>query len=103
MKKFLVSSAAILSLISGVALAHGMGDMKEPTKEERQKMADMHSKMADCLKSDKPMKECKDDMMKNCKDSMGDDCPMMHMMGHKGGMKGKAHAHGEDDSKTKTE
>lgn len=53
--------------------------MTNMSKEDRQKMADMHMKMADCLKSDKPMKDCKAEMKKECK-SMGKECPMM---GHK--------------------
>jgi fatty-acid desaturase len=61
------------------------GMMSEPTADMRKKMADMHQMMADCLKSEKPMKECKQEMMKNCpmmKD--GKKCPMaaeMDMMG----------------------
>jgi hypothetical protein len=42
----------------------------EPTAEMRKKMAMMHQKMADCLNSTKPVKECKKEMM--------DDCPMMN-------------------------
>lgn len=46
----------------------------EPTAEMRKKMAWMHQKMADCLNSVKPMKECKKEMM--------EDCPMMKDKGH---------------------
>lgn len=58
------------------------------SKEDRQKMADMHSKMAACLKSDKPMSECQKDMMNSCRQMMGKDgCPMMgHMRGMNHGM-----------------
>ena len=57
------------------------------SKEDRQKMSDMHTKMATCLKSDKPMSECQKDMMGSCQKMMGKDgCPMMKdmgaMMGH---------------------
>lgn len=61
------------------------GMMSDPTPETRKKMADMHQMMADCLKSEKPIKECKQEIMKNCpmmKD--GKTCPMaaeMDMMG----------------------
>lgn len=53
------------------------------TKEQRQKMAEVHQKMADCLKSDKPLSECRSEMMKACHDNMGaQGCPMMgHHMG----------------------
>lgn len=54
------------------------------TKEERQaraerhdKMAENHRKMAECLRSDKPVSECRDQMRKECP-MMTDDgeCPM---------------------------
>lgn len=59
------------------------------SKADRQKMAEMHTKMAACLKSDKPMSECQKNMMSSCQKMMGKDgCPMMdHMHGMmKGGM-----------------
>jgi hypothetical protein len=62
----------------------------EPTPEMRTKMAGMHQMMADCLKSDKPISECKQQMMK--------DCPMMKengrcpMMGEMDGMMKGQHA-----------
>ncbi len=51
--------------------------MKEPSKEDRAKIADMHEKMADCLRSDKSMKDCRSEMQASCKE-MGDACPMSH-------------------------
>lgn len=49
-----------------------------PSPEIRQKMAEVHQRMAVCLKSDKPMTECRAEMLKNCQDLMGrDGCPMM--------------------------
>lgn len=57
------------------------------SKEERQKMAEMHTKMAACLESDKPMSDCQSEMMKSCKEMMGKSgCPMMGEMGHMRGM-----------------
>lgn len=54
---------------------------KKVSKEDRQKMAEMHTKMAECLNSDKPMSDCKKEMMDNCKSMGKDGCPMMgHMM-----------------------
>lgn len=65
--------------------------MMEPSKEDRAKMAEMHMKMAECLKTDKPMKECHEEMMKACKDSMDKSgCPMMGM-GKDHMMMGKDH------------
>ena len=62
-------------------------DTKKPpefTTEQRQKMADLHEKMASCLRSDRPMSECHQEMMKGRKDAVGkDSCPMMGgKMGH---------------------
>lgn len=44
------------------------------TQEERTKMAEMHEKMALCLRSSKPLKECKKEMKKAMHE---DGCPMM--------------------------
>ncbi|MBY0314577.1 MAG: hypothetical protein K2Q26_03595 [Bdellovibrionales bacterium] len=52
------------------------------TSEQRQKMAEMHDKMATCLRSEKPMSDCKTEMMQNCKAMMGKgECPMTGHMG----------------------
>ena len=46
--------------------------------EQRQKMAGQHEKMAACLRSDRPLPECREEMMKGCKEAMGKEgCPMM--------------------------
>jgi hypothetical protein len=56
----------------------------DPTPDARQKMATIHEKMAACLRSDRPMAECRADMWKSCQEQMGaDGCPMM---GAGGGM-----------------
>ena len=49
-------------------------------------MAKNHETMAACLRSDKAIGECHDEMMKNCKDT--DTCPMKGHMGKHHGMKG---------------
>lgn len=43
----------------------------EITKEQRQKMAEMHEKMAACLKSDKPFEECHKQMASSCSGGCG--------------------------------
>jgi hypothetical protein len=58
----------------------------EPSKDQRNKMATAHEQMATCLRSDKSMEECHEEMRKSCKE-MGDQCPMM--MGHHGMGMGK--------------
>ncbi len=73
---------SVVALLGNVALAANgsskAGKMLEPTKEQRQKMADLHEKMAACLKSDRLVSDCRKEMMQGCKDTMGKDgCPMM--------------------------
>jgi hypothetical protein len=74
----------------------GKMSMKSMTPEQRLEMASMHEKMAQCLRSDKPMEDCHKEMMKSCEEKMGQGaCPMMghhdhKMMGH----------HGMDETKT---
>lgn len=65
--------------------------MMTMTTEQRQKMATAHEAMAVCLKSERPMSDCHDEMMKGCKDVMGKDgCPMMGGKGMGYGKKGHA-------------
>lgn len=62
----------------------------EFTKEQREDMAMMHEKMVTCLRSDKPMEDCRDEMMGACKDQMGKEgCPMMGEMKYRGKMRNK--------------
>lgn len=90
-----VSALVFLGLSFGAGSAfadhHGKGPMTEPTKEERAQMADMHSKMAECLRSEKSMKDCHEEMKANCpmmKD--GKACPMgMDHHGHMHHSKGE--------------
>ncbi len=70
------------------------------SKEDRQKMAEMHTKMAACLESDKSMSDCQGEMMKSCKEMMGKSgCPMMGEMGH---MKGMMQGQNMMDNKNET-
>jgi hypothetical protein len=79
-------------------------DKPEITAEQRAKMAEAHEKMAACLRSDKSMDACHDEMKTYCHegDSM---CPMMgmhHGMGMGMGMgkkMGKAHHDKMDGNK----
>jgi hypothetical protein len=49
-----------------------------PTAEQRQKMAEVHEKMAECLRSDRPIGECRREMARACNETLGaDGCPMM--------------------------
>lgn len=73
--------------------------MPELTKEERvkradmmDKMAEMHKKMANCLRSDKSMSECHDQMKQDCPMAKEGHCPMMDEMK---GMHGRMHGKGK--------
>lgn len=58
---------------------------QQMTHEQRVKMANAHEKMAACLRSDRPLADCRSEMMKTCHGLMGKaGCPMMGGMG--GGM-----------------
>ena len=48
-------------------------------------MASVHQEMATCLRSDRPISECRAEMLKSCSQMMGEGaCPMMGGTG--GGM-----------------
>ena len=47
------------------------------TREDRQSIAEMHTKMAECLKSDKPISDCRREMMKSYSGIMGSRGHMM--------------------------
>lgn len=62
--------------LSSSALATGTGTDEMPGKaggtekmspEMRQKIASVHQNMADCLKSDRPVSECRSEMMRSKK------------------------------------
>ena len=79
----------MVAMLAGSALAEDKGttQTKAPqmTTEQRGKMADLHEKMAACLRSTRPISECHDEMMKGCQETMGTGgCPMMGGMGHHG-------------------
>ena len=63
--------AALVLLGGGAAFAAG-----DPSPEMRQQMAAVHQKMADCLKSARPIAECRTEMMSSCRAMMGGG--MMH-------------------------
>ena len=76
-------------VIAGSSIVFGADPQQstpaEPSPTSRQKMAEVHQRMATCLASDKPIAQCRSEMWKNCQDLMGKDgCPMMGAWG--GGM-----------------
>jgi hypothetical protein len=118
MKKYTLSTMAFAAVIaSSISTGAPAADSKQSsskssqhettmTKEQRQKMAEVHQKMADCLKSDKPLSECRSEMMKACHENMGGKgCPMMgHHMGEEHMHHGKsASSQGNAESETSDE
>ena len=75
------------ALMSGFAAAADT-TTAEPSKELREKMAAAHEQMAACLRTDRAMSDCREEMMKQCHELMGEHaCPMMGMDKHKHKMK----------------
>ena len=95
--KRIVFTLLAATCFGGLAFAEAMKKHPEPTKEQRVKMAEMHEKLAACLRSDKPAHECHNEMMDSCRESK-DACPMMGMM-HPGMM----HHHEESEKAEKKE
>lgn len=86
-----VIASVLLIMGASAALAADPppADHAAPSKEMREKMATVHEQMAACLRSDKPVADCRSQMMKSCEDTMGEKgCPMMghgkrnHMIPH---------------------
>jgi hypothetical protein len=82
-------AATVIMLFTAVSLAWAASPAPAnptPSKEQREKMAQAHEKMATCLRSERPLAECHQEMMQACHDTMGGQgCGMM--MGP-GGMRG---------------
>ena len=54
------------------------GTPPAPSKAQREQMAVLHEKMAACLRSDKELAACRDEMRSSCRATMGEQaCPMM--------------------------
>lgn len=67
--------AAVTMLTAGAETARPVRGTSEPPSERRQKMAEVHEKMATCLRSARPFADCKQEMMKECGEMAG-GCPM---------------------------
>ncbi len=91
MKKVLIF--AVIGMFSSFSFAEHhmkmMGEMPTMTKEQREMMAKNHDMMAQCLRSEKTMKECHESMKDSCEKNMGADMCPMHGMGMMG--MGKKH------------
>jgi len=70
---FMVAAATMVA-----AADAQQGGPPELSPASRQKLADVHDRMAACLRSDKPIAQCRSEMLKNCQEMMGKEgCPMM--------------------------
>ncbi|MCX6123854.1 MAG: hypothetical protein NTV34_03785 [Proteobacteria bacterium] len=81
-------------LVAGItSTSFGQGVKDQPTTAQRQalterhkKMADMHTKMAACLESEKAPAVCRQEMIDTCSSDFGGSFPMMGKgMGKRGG------------------
>lgn len=84
-------TAWILAIALGAGAAAAQEAVKPeggtPTTEQRSAMAQVHQEMADCLRSERPIDECRAQMQSRCRAMMGPEgCPMM--MGRGRGMMG---------------
>jgi hypothetical protein len=89
------TSKSLLALFCAILLsslpAIAADTKTEISKEIRTQMADMHEKMAACLKSEKPFADCRTEMQTSCMGEGHEACAMMgadHMKGMRHG-KGK--------------
>lgn len=70
---------ALVAALLGSALAADPSTVNTRlSKEQRAQMAGAHEKMAACLRSDRPLEECREEMHASCVNLFGDEgCPMM--------------------------
>lgn len=73
MKKSFKLTFIIFSITLSVH-AENNKNLRELNQDERQQMATMHEKVASCLRSEKTMSQCHEEMMKEC--PMGESCTM---------------------------
>jgi len=77
--QFLVCAFIVLASFSIHAETTNQANAtNNPTAEQRRKMADLHEKMAACLRSERAISECREEIKKDCKDAVvKEGCPMM--------------------------
>ena len=86
-KHFVLAALAAAACIPLCAhAADSKLSMPAPSKEQREKMALVHEKMATCLRSDRTIEDCHNEMQSNCSEVMGKEhCQMTEhkMRGHR--------------------
>lgn len=79
----LVASMVFLAGSAAFAADVPPANQAAPSKEMREKMAILHEQMAACLRSEKPIADCRSEMKKSCGEIMAKEgCPMMEGMHH---------------------
>jgi hypothetical protein len=89
-----LAGAVLLAGPACVLAADPPASAPAPSKEQREKMAVLHEQMAVCLRSNKPLTDCRAAMMKGCQTELGEACPSM--MGR--GMMGRSMMQGQSSS-----
>ena len=92
----LIAALALVQVSPAFAADPEKTAPSEPGPQVRQQMADAHQKMAECLRSDRPLSECRAEMRKSCQMMGEGGCSMMGAgggMGH--GMMGGGMMQGE--------
>jgi hypothetical protein len=91
-----ILAAAVALLWAACAIAADPpASAPAPSKEQREKMAVLHEQMAACLRSDKPVSDCRAAMMKGCQAELGEQ-GCASMMGR--GMMGRRMMQGQSAS-----
>lgn len=89
-----VSAGLMLGALSHGGIVTAQAETAPPAQsrqtmaERHKKAAEMHSKMAACLASDKAVEQCREEMAANCGTTFGANCPMG------GGIRGHGKGHG---------
>jgi hypothetical protein len=90
-RRFVLATAIAMLAIGGMARAAETTPPvpADPTPAQRQEMAAIHRKMAECLASERPFAECRAEMHASCQTTLGaHGCPMMQGGGMGPGMMG---------------
>jgi hypothetical protein len=71
-----VAVAAALLLLGAAATYADTpaADSRVPSQQTREKMAVLHEQLAACLRSDRPVNECRSEMVTNCQAQIGSNC-----------------------------
>lgn len=106
MRNLILTAAVIILSISTSTFAADKAKSKGEkmpvfSAEQRKNMADLHEKMAQCLRSDKAIEECHADMKTGCESLGKDGCPMMGKTHGHHGMKHEHHEHDMDGASEK--